>query len=66
LLEPKTFEPVIRRGYAALCESVDPNGRLMWVQPIGQDPRTVKASDTDSYGVGAFLMASVQVEKMGR
>lgn len=66
LLDRKTFEPVIRRGYAALCESVDPNGRLMWVQPIGQDPRTVKASDTDAYGVGAFLMASVQVEKMGR
>lgn len=66
LLDRKTFEPVIRRGYAALCESVDPNGRLMWVQPIGQDPRTVKASDTDAYGVGAFLMASVQLEKMGR
>ncbi|MCC7434660.1 MAG: glycoside hydrolase family 88 protein [Methanoregulaceae archaeon] len=66
LLDRKTFEPAIRRGYAALCESVDPNGRLMWVQPIGQDPRTVKASDTDAYGVGAFLMASVQVEKMGR
>lgn len=45
------------RAFAALCQAVDPNGRLGWVQPIGQDPRSVRATDTDAYGVGAFLLA---------
>jgi rhamnogalacturonyl hydrolase YesR len=64
LLDRKAFEPTIERAFAALCQAVDANGRLGWVQPIGQDPRLVKYSDTDSYGVGAFLMAARQVDLM--
>ncbi|MBX3097840.1 MAG: glycoside hydrolase family 88 protein, partial [Fimbriimonadaceae bacterium] len=64
LLDRARYESVVRRGYAALCAAIDPNGRLGWVQPVGQDPRAVKYSDTDTYGVGAFLLASVQVADM--
>jgi rhamnogalacturonyl hydrolase YesR len=66
VLDRATFEPVVLRGFSALTDTVDPNGRLMWVQPVGADPRKVKASDTDSYGVGAFLMAAAQVDRMMR
>jgi hypothetical protein len=43
---------------------VDSNGMLEWVQPIGADPRKVRAADTDVYGVGAFLLAGEQVLQM--
>ena len=58
------YRPVVDRAFRALVEAVDPNGRLGWVQPIGQDPKLVKASDTDTYGVGAFLLAATQVAKL--
>lgn len=64
LLDRTTYEPVIRRAFAKLCDSIDPSGRLGYVQPIGQDPRTVSAFDTDSYGVGAFLLAAIQVAQL--
>lgn len=64
LLDRATYKPTIDKGYAALCAALDPNGRLMWVQPVGQDPKSVKPSDTDSYGVGAFLLASVQIDRL--
>ncbi|MEQ1821425.1 MAG: glycoside hydrolase family 88 protein [Fimbriimonadaceae bacterium] len=65
LLERTTFEPTIRRAFAALCEAIDANGRVGWIQPIGQDPKLVKNSDTDTYGVGAFLLAADQVRRLG-
>lgn len=64
ILDREKYLPVVNRAFRALTESVDPNGRLGYVQPIGQDPRTVKYSDTDYYGVGAFLLAGVQVSKL--
>ncbi len=64
VLEATAYRPVVDRAFRALVEAVDPNGRLGWVQPIGQDPKLVKASDTDTYGVGAFLLAATQVAKL--
>lgn len=64
LLDRTQFEPVVDRAYAALCRSIDPSGRLSWVQPIGADPRHVTQFDTESYGVGAFLLASAEVAQL--
>jgi rhamnogalacturonyl hydrolase YesR len=64
LLDRATYEPVVRRAFAALCQSVDPSGRLGFVQPIGQDPRVVTQFDTDTYGVGAFLLAASQMARL--
>ncbi len=64
LLEPARFRPVVDRAFAALTACIDANGRLGWIQPIGQDPKSVKFSDTDAYGVGAFLLAGCQVARL--
>lgn len=66
LLDRATYEPVVQKGFAALSQAVDLNGKLGWVQPIGQDPRAVRAWDTDYYGVGGFLMAATQVQQLRR
>ncbi len=64
LLEEARYRPVVERAWSALARSVDANGMLEWVQPIGEDPRHVRAAHTDVFGVGAFLLAGEQVKQM--
>ncbi len=66
LLDGRQYRPVVDRAFRALVSAIDPNGRLGWVQPVGQDPKRVTSADTDSYGVGAFLLAACQVAKLKR
>ena len=64
LLDKATFMPVIKRGWQALVDAVEPNGKLGYVQPIGADPRKVTRDMTEVYGVGAFLLSGCQMYKM--
>jgi len=64
LLDSATYRPVVNRAFKALVGAVDPNGHLGWVQPIGQDPKKVLASDTETYGVGAFFLAATEVSQL--
>ena len=67
LLDAATFTPVIPvilKGWKALTDAVEPDGKLGWVQPIGADPKKVTREMTEVYGVGAFLAAGVQVYTM--
>jgi rhamnogalacturonyl hydrolase YesR len=57
LIDAKTFSPTVKRAWLALNNCIQPDGRLGWAQPIGADPRLVKAEDTEVYAVGAFLLA---------
>lgn len=64
ILDEDDFMPVIIKGWKALTNAVDANGKLGWVQPIGADPRKVTRDMTEVYGVGAFLAAGCQIYKM--
>ncbi len=61
LLDAKTYEPHVRTGWAALARAVHPDGKLGFVQPIGDQPDNVGYDDTQYYGVGAFLLAGTAV-----
>lgn len=61
LLDRAEYEPAIRRGWTALVRSVDADGRLQWVQRVGDRPDQVSESDTQYYGIGAFLLAASAV-----
>lgn len=63
-LNKKKFLPVIKKGWEALTNAVNPDGKLCWVQPIGADPKKVEREMTAVYGVGAFLMAGTEMEKL--
>lgn len=64
LLDAATFRPVVDKAWKALEAAIQPDGRLGWAQPIGQDPRSVKATDTEVYAVGAFLLAGREMQKL--
>ena len=62
-LDRQTYGPRAERGWKALCNKVDANGKLGYVQAIGADPKKVGPDDTDVYGVGAFLLAGCEMYK---
>ena len=64
LLERAKFEPAITRGWTALVECVDADGKLTHVQPVGADPKKFEPTSSDVYGVGAFLLAGSQVYRL--
>jgi rhamnogalacturonyl hydrolase YesR len=64
LLERAEYEPVVRRGWSALDRAIRLDGRLGWVQQVSDRPGEVATTNTESYGVGAFLLAATAVVDM--
>jgi len=61
VLDRATYEPAVRRAWAALQRAVHPDGKLGYVQPVSDRPDQVGYDDTQLYGVGAFLLAGTAV-----
>jgi rhamnogalacturonyl hydrolase YesR len=66
LLPRDQYEPVVRRGWAALTRAIQPDGRLGWVQQVSDRPESVEPADTQYYGVGAFLLAATAVAELDK
>jgi rhamnogalacturonyl hydrolase YesR len=64
LLSADEYRDSIHRGWDALTRAVDEDGRLGWVQQVSDRPEQVAESDTQYYGVGAFLLAASEVAVM--
>jgi rhamnogalacturonyl hydrolase YesR len=65
LLDRATYEPVALRAWQALTGCVDAGGKLTHVQPIGADPKKFDGDSTETYGVGAFLLAGSEICRLG-
>ena len=66
ILPKAKFMPSIEKGWKALVNAVEEDGKLGYVQPIGADPRKVTREMTEVYGVGAFLMSGNEIYKMAK
>jgi rhamnogalacturonyl hydrolase YesR len=64
LLDRKTYEPVVARAWKGLLQHVYADGRLGSIQRIGGAPDKVAPGGSYVYGVGAFLLAGEEVEKL--
>jgi rhamnogalacturonyl hydrolase YesR len=61
LLDAAEYRPLIDKGWAALARAVAADGKVGWVQQVSDRPDVVAESDTQFYGVGAFLLAASAV-----
>jgi rhamnogalacturonyl hydrolase YesR len=61
LLSRDEYLPAIQLGWQALTRAVAKDGRLGWVQQVSDRPEQVAETDTQFYGVGAFLLAASEV-----
>lgn len=64
LLDKKTYWPVAAKAWKSLLDAVHEDGKLGYVQPIGAAPDKVDQNTTDTYGVGAFLLAGSELYKL--
>jgi unsaturated rhamnogalacturonyl hydrolase len=64
LLDRTTYEPVVARAWKGLVGHIYSDGRLGSIQKIGAAPGDVSPGGSYVYGVGAFLLAGEQVEKL--
>ena len=63
-LSYKDFFPVVKKAWDALNGCVHPNGKLGFVQVPGAAPEKVTFDDTETYGVGAYLLAGTELFKL--
>ena len=64
LLERRTCESAVRKGWAALVRAVQPDGRLGYVQRPDDRPAGAEPDHTEPYGTGAFLLAGSEVYRL--
>jgi rhamnogalacturonyl hydrolase YesR len=65
ILDRATYLPVALKAWEGLCGAVRSDGKLGWVQKIGDRPADIRADDNQEYGSGAFLLAGSEVAKFG-
>lgn len=61
LLDSSGYLPVVQRGWQALVQSIHTDGRLGWVQGIGDSPANASFNDTNMFAAGAFLLAGSEL-----
>ena len=66
VLEGPRYRSAVDAGWAALVDNVDAEGRLGYVQQVGDRPEGVRPDDHQLYGSGAFLLAAGQILRLDR
>lgn len=61
IISMKKYGHVVEKGWLAVGGAVDEEGKLGWVQQVGNAPDDVKATDTQLYGSGALLLAASEM-----
>ncbi|WP_290060018.1 glycoside hydrolase family 88 protein [Amycolatopsis solani] len=65
ILPASRFRPVVDKAWTALSTTaLQADGKVGYVQPVGDRPATARQTDTAAYGVGAFLLAGQEVAKL--
>lgn len=65
LLASDRYAPAVLQAWQALNDNVRPDGKLVYVQPLGVDPKHFPTDSTEVFGVGAFLLAGSEIYRMG-
>jgi unsaturated rhamnogalacturonyl hydrolase len=66
ILDRAKFQPVVAKAWPAILSHIYADGRLGSIQPIDGQPGKFKPSASYVYGVGGFLLAASEVDKMAR
>jgi rhamnogalacturonyl hydrolase YesR len=66
LLDRKTYEPVVAKAWTGMLTHIYADGRLGSIQKIGAAPGELSPGGGYVYGVGAFLLAGSEVDKLAQ
>ncbi len=66
ILDRDKYLPVVERSWAGMLSHIYVDGRLGSIQPIDGQPGIFKPSASYVYGVGGFLLAGSELERLSR
>ncbi len=66
ILDRKRYLPVIEHSWTGMLSHIYADGRLGSIQPIDGQPGIFKPSASYVYGVGGFLLAGAELDKLAR
>jgi rhamnogalacturonyl hydrolase YesR len=66
LLDRKTYEPVVAKAWKGLLTHIYADGRLGSIQKVGAAPGDLSPGGSYVYGVGAFLLAGSEVDRLSK
>lgn len=64
VLDRATYTPVVAKAWRGLVSQIYANGRLGSMQQTGNGPNYYMPSSSYNFGIGAFLLAGEQVERL--
>jgi rhamnogalacturonyl hydrolase YesR len=64
ILDGKQYLPVVQRAWTGMLTHVYADGRLGSIQPIDGAPGKFKPSASYVYGVGGFLLAGSELDRL--
>jgi unsaturated rhamnogalacturonyl hydrolase len=64
ILDRKKYLPVVEKCWAGMVSHIYADGRLGSIQPIGAAPDAFKPSSSYVYGVGGFLLAGSELDRL--
>lgn len=64
ILDKATYQSIVLKGWQALTSSIQPDGMLGYVQPVGASPGESGPKMSEVFGIGAFLAAGSEVYKL--
>jgi unsaturated rhamnogalacturonyl hydrolase len=64
ILDRKTYLPVVEKAWAGMLTHIYADGRLGSIQPIGAAPDQFKPSASYVFGVGGFLSAGSELDRL--
>jgi unsaturated rhamnogalacturonyl hydrolase len=66
ILDQAVYLPVVTKAWKGLLNHVYVDGRLGCIQPIGSAPDQYKPTSSYTFGVGAFLLAGSEVDRLAK
>jgi unsaturated rhamnogalacturonyl hydrolase len=66
ILDGKQYLPVVQRAWTGMLTHIYADGRLGSIQPIDGQPGKFKPSASYVYGVGGFLLAGSELDRLAR
>lgn len=65
VLDRAEYLPCVQKAWTVITRNINAEGRLGWVQPIGDRPvASYTADDYEVYAVGAYLCAAMELRKL--
>jgi unsaturated rhamnogalacturonyl hydrolase len=64
ILDRKTYLPVVEKSWKGMLSHIYADGRLGSIQPIDGQPGKFKPSSSYVFGVGGFLLAGSQMDRL--